>query len=149
MKERIIEDHKFFQNYYSASNANINYSDIVKLNNILVQIIFNESITLENISRFIGVRYSKRNNNNKNINIINEKISILNRIFRKCPFDLFNKYIYAHCNSKYYVEFLINDKKYCIPEKLRFYNYYNDYYLVEEIQSKQKNKYSGIEDDED
>ena len=148
IKNRIIEDHKFFQNYYTSSNSNLNYSDIKKINMILIHIINNDTITLEDISRFIGVRYSKRNKI-KNNSTMNEKISILNRIFRKCPIELFTKYINAHFWQKYYVEFNIDNKKYHIPEKLLFYNYYNDYNLIEQIQSKQKIKYSKIQDDEE
>ena len=148
IEERIIEDHKFFQNYYNPSNSNVNHSDIIKINMILVQIILNESISLEDTSRFIGVRFSKRNN--KNNDIMNEKIVILNKIFRKSPLELFTKYINAHIGVNYYTEFIFdNNKKYCIPEKLLFYNYYNDYYLMEQIQSEQKCKYSFIEDDDD
>ena len=147
IEERIIEDHKFFQNYYNASNANFNHSDIIKINMILIQIIMNESISLEDTSRFIGVRFSKRNN--KNNDIMNEKIIILNKIFRKSPLELFTKYINAHIGVNYYTEFIFDNKKYYLPEKLLFYNYYNDYYLMEQIQSEQKCKYTGIEDDDD
>ena len=147
IEERIIEDHKFFLNYYNPSNAKFNHSDIIKLNMILVQIIMNDSISLEDTSRFIGVRFSKRNN--KNNDIINEKIVILNKIFRKCPLELFTKYINAHIGVNYYTGFNFDNKKYYVPEKLLFYNYYNDYYLMEQIQSEQKYKYSCIEDDDD
>ena len=147
IEERIIEDHKFFQEYYNSSNANFNYSDIIKINMILIQIIMNESISLEDTSRFMGVRFSKRNN--KNNDIKNEKIVILNRIFRKCPLELFSKYINAHIGVNYYTEFIFDNKKYYLPEKLIFYNYYNDFYLLEKIQSEQKSKYAGIEDDDD
>ena len=107
----------------------------------------NESISLEDTSRFMGVRFSKRNN--KNNDIKNEKIVILNRIFRKCPLELFSKYINAHIGVNYYTEFIFDNKKYNLPEKLIFYNYYNDFYLLEKIQSEQKSKYAGIEDDDD
>ena len=149
IEERIIEDHKFFHSYYNTSNAILNYSDIAKLNMILVQIIFNERINLEDTSRFIGVRFSRRSKSKNNNNMINEKITILNKIFRKCPIELFTKYINAHFGIKYYVEFIIDNKKYNIPEKLLFYNYYNDYYLIEKIQSELQSRYSGIEEDED
>ena len=43
IEERIIEDHKFYQSYYS-SNINLNHSDVIKINMILTQIIFNERI---------------------------------------------------------------------------------------------------------
>ena len=147
IEERIIEDHKFFQNYYNSSNANFNHSDIIKINMILVTIILNDSISLEDTSRFIGVRFSKRNN--KNNDIINEKIVILNKIFRKSPLELFTKYINAHIGVNYYTQFVFDNKKYYVAEKLLFYNYYNDYYLMEQIQSEQKCKYSCIEDDDD
>ena len=149
IEERIIEDHKFFHYYYNTSNGIFNYSDIAKLNMILVQIIFNERINVEDTSRFIGVRFSRRSGNKNNNNIINEKITILNKIFRKCPIELFTKYINAHFGIKYYVEFIIDNKKYNIPEKLLFYNYYNDYYLIEKIQSELQSKYSCIEEDDD
>ena len=153
IQDRIIEDHKFYQNYYN-SNIILNYLDIIKINMILTQIILNERIALEDTSKFIGTRYSKRKNfRNQNAGIndnnfaMNEKISVLNKIFKKCPLEHFNKYINAHIGVKYYVEFIIDNKKYCIPDKLIFYNYYNVYYLMEQIQSEQKNKY--IENDED
>ena len=155
IKNRIIEDHKFFHNYYSSSNVILNYSDIKKLNIILIQIIFNESITLKDISTFIGTRFSKRsknydyNNIIKNNDPINEKIIVLNRLFRKCPLELFIKYLNAHCGLKYYIEFTLNNEKFFMPEKLKFFNYFNDYYLMDEIQSKQKSKYSGVDDEED
>ena len=116
---------------------------------ILTQIIYNERIKLEETSRFIGLRFSKRKID-KNFDIINEKINILNRIFRKCPSELFTRYINAHNFKKYYIKFNIDNKKYYIPEKLIFYNYYEDYNLVEQIKSGQKIKYSEIQsDDED
>ena len=148
VESRIIEDQKFFQNYY-PSNPIFNCTDIMKLNMIFIQIIFNERITADDISRFIGVRYSKRNNLNKNFDISFEKITVLNKIFRKCPFELFSKYINAHIGIKYYVEFNFENKTYKIPDRMRFYNYYNDYYLMEKIQSEQKKKFTGIEDDDD
>ena len=149
INERKIEDHKFFHNYYTQSNSIFNYNDIKRINMILVQIIYNERIKLEETSRFIGLRFSKRKID-KNFDIINEKINILNRIFRKCPSDLFTRYINAHNSKKYYIEFNIDNKKYYIPEKLNFYNYYEDYNLVEQIKSGQKIKFSEIQsDDED
>ena len=81
--------------------------------------------------------------------IITEKISLLNKLFRKCPLDIFTRYINAHYGIKYNVNFTLEDKKYSIPEKLIFYNYYNDYYLMEQIQSEQKNKYKENEEDEE
>ena len=78
-----------------------------------------------------------------------EKISLLNRLFRKCPIELFTRYINAHFGFHYYNELNIDGQKYFIPEKLLFYNYYNDYYIMETIQSEQKNKYNESEEDED
>ena len=155
IEERNIEDHNFFQNYYNDC-AILNHSDVTKINMILCQIIINDRILLENTSKFIGTRYSKRKNNqNQNINLknnnynINEKIGLLNKLFRKCPLDLFTRYINAHIGYNYYNEFIINDKKYYIPDKLLFYNYYNDYYLMEQIQSEHSNKYKENEEEED
>ena len=145
IEERIIEDHKFFQNYYSSSNSNLNHSDIMKINMILVQIIMNENISLKDISRFID----DRPKNNKNNDIMHEKFKLLNKIFRKSPEELFIKYINAHIGVNYYTEFNFDNKKYCIPEKLLFYNYYNDYYLMTQIKSEEKSNYSCIEDDDD
>ena len=145
IEERIIEDHKFFQNYYSSSNSNLNHSDIMKINMILVQIIMNENISLKDISRFID----DRPKNNKNNDIMHEKFKLLNKIFRKSPEELFIKYINAHIGVNYYTEFNFDNKKYCIPEKLLFYNYYNDYYLMAQIKSEEKSNYSCIEDDDD
>ena len=158
IEERIIEDHKFFQNYYNFTNTILNHSVISKLNMILCQIIINERISIEDTSRFIGTRYSKRNNNyhhqhNFNLNnnnlIMNEKISLLNKLFRKCPLESFTRYINAHIGYNYYTEFIMDDKKYFIPDKLLFYNYYNDYYLMEQIQSEHMNKYNENEEEED
>ena len=155
VQERIIEDHKFFQNYYNYNNIILNHIDITKINMILIQIITNDRISIEDTSKFIGTRYSKRNNyktQNNNLNnnyIITEKISLLNKLFRKCPLDIFTRYINAHYGIKYNVNFTLEDKKYSIPEKLIFYNYYNDYYLMEQIQSEQKNKYKENEEDEE
>ena len=155
IEERIIEDHKFFQNYYNYSTTILNHSDITKLNMIFCQIIINDRILLEDTSKFIGTRYSKRktnqkHNNNSNISPnLNEKIGLLNKLFRKCPLELFSRYINAHFGIKYYTEFVINENKYCIPEKLLFYNYYNDYYLIDQIQSEHTNKYKENEDDEE
>ena len=155
IEERIIEDHKFFQNYYN-SNIILNHSDINKINMILCQIILNDRILLEDISKFIGTRFSKRktcqkqNNNLNNNNLyINEKIGLLNKLFRKCPIEMFSRYMNAHFGIKYFTEFLIGENKYYIPEKLMFYNYYNDYYLMEQIQSEHHNKYKENEEEEE
>ena len=149
IEERKTEDHKFFQNYYSQSNSYFNHNDLIKINMILIQIIYDKNIKSEEASRFIGLRVSKRKYN-KNFDIIDEKINILNRIFRKCPSDLFIRYINAHNARNYYIKFNINDNKYYFPEKLIFYNYYEDYNLVEQIKSEQKIKYLEIQsDDED
>ena len=155
IEERITEDHNFFHNYYNDTNI-LNYSDISKINMILCQIIINDRILVENTSKFIGTRYSKRKNNqgqNMNIKnnnyIMNEKIGLLNKLFRKCPLELFTRYINAHIGINYYNEFIIDGKKYYIPEKLLFYNYYNDYFLMEQIQSEHVNKYKENEEDED
>ena len=78
-----------------------------------------------------------------------EKISILNKLFRKCNSDIFTKYINAHYGLKYLVEFIVENKKYLIPEKILFYNYFNDYYLMEQIQSEQKNNKKDDEDEDD
>ena len=122
---------------------------------ILCQIIMNDRILLEDTSKFIGTRYSKRktnpkqnNNLNNNFNM-NEKIGLLNKLFRKCPLELFNRYVNAHFGIKYFTEFIINENKYCIPQKLLFYNYYNNYYLMEQIQSEHINKYKENEEDEE
>ncbi len=155
IEERIVEDHKFFQNYYNYTNTILNHSDISKMNMILSQIIINDRIKVEDISKFIGTRYSKRNsnyhqqNNNENNTLMNDKMSLLNKLFRKCPFESFSRYIKAHIGFNYYIEFNLDNKKYFIPEKLSFYNYYNDYYLMEQIQSENTNKYNENEEDED
>ena len=154
IEERIIEDHKFFQNYYNNSNIILNKSDINKLNMILCQIITNDRISLDDISKFIGTRskrkINQKQNNNSNLNfIMNEKISILNKLFRKCPLELFIRYINAHIGFKYYSKFNINENKYYISEKLLFYNYYNDYYLMEKILTEQVTKYKENEEEEE
>ena len=154
VEERINEDHKFYQNYYNNSNTILNKSDINKLNMILCQIITNDRISLDDISKFIGTRskrkINQKQNNNSNINfIMNEKISILNKLFRKCPLELFVRYINAHIGFKYYSKFTINENKYSIPEKLLFYNYYNDYYLMEKILTEQVTKYKENEEEEE
>ena len=156
IEERIIEDHKFYQSYYS-SNINLNHSDVIKINMILTQIIFNERISSEDTSKFIGTRKrnnSKRNNNSikeidPNIYLQKEKINLLNKIFRKCNGDIFTKYINAHYGFKYFVEFVIDNKKYFIPDKLLFFNYFNDNYLMEKIQSEFKIKYSEKEEEDE
>ena len=153
INERIIEDYKFYHSYYNSSNTIFNHSDIIIFNIILTQIIFNERISLDDISRFLGIKYNKRNNyqnqnKNSNNNLMKEKISLLNKIFKKCPLELFNKYINAHIGLKYYIEFFVDNKKYYIPDKLLFYNYYNDYYLMEQIDSEQKHKFYNNEEDE-
>jgi hypothetical protein len=153
IQDRIIEDHKFFHNYYNSNNI-LNHSDINKINMILTQIISNERITLENTSKFVGSRYNKRKNfQNKeldpNIYLQKEKIRMLNKIFKKCNFDIFTKYINAHYGLKYFVEFVVDNKKYFIPDKLLFYNYFNDYYLTEEIQCELIKYFANDEDEDD
>ena len=155
IEQRIREDHQFYHRYYNDSSIKLNNSDISKINILLIQIINNDRITIGDTSKFIGARYSKRKtntknnlNNNKN-SLFYEKISLLNRLFRKCPIELFTRYINAHFGFHYYNELNIDGQKYFIPEKLLFYNYYNDYYIMETIQSEQKNKYNESEEDED
>lgn len=153
VNERIVEDYKFYHTYYNSSDTILNHSDINKLNIMLTQIIINERISPEDISRFIGIKNNKRNNNrsqniNHNNNKMKEKISLLNKLFNKCSLELFNKYINAHIGINYYIEFLIDNKKYYIPDKLLFFNYYNDYYLMEQINSEQKNRFYDDEEDE-
>ena len=153
VNERIVEDYKFYHTYYNSSDTILNHSDINKLNIMLTQIIINERISPEDISRFIGIKNNKRNNYrsqniNHNNNKIKEKISLLNKLFNKCSLELFNKYINAHIGINYYIEFLIDNKKYYIPDKLLFFNYYNDYYLMEQINSEQKNRFYDDEEDE-
>ena len=155
IEERIIEEHKFYQSYYN-SNINLNHSDVIKINLFLTQIIFNERISLEDTSKFIGTRTrnkSKKNDLNKeldsNIYFQKEKINLLNKIFRKCNGDIFTKYINAHYGLKYFIEFVMDNKKYFIPDKILFYNYFNDYYLMEKIRSEYKIKYSELEEDDD
>ena len=152
VNERIVEDYKFYHTYYNSSDSILNHSDINKLNIMLTQIIINERISPEDISRFIGIKNNKRNNyRSQNINHNNkmkEKISLLNKLFNKCSLELFNKYINAHIGINYYIEFLIDNKKYYIPDKLLFFNYYNDYYLMEQINSEQKNRFYDDEEDE-
>lgn len=152
VNERIVEDYKFYHTYYNSSDTILNHSDINKLNIMLTQIIINERISPEDISRFIGIKNNKRNNyRSQNINHNNkmkEKISLLNKLFNKCSLELFNKYINAHIGINYYIEFLIDNKKYYIPDKLLFFNYYNDYYLMEQINSEQKNRFYDDEEDE-
>ena len=157
INERIFEDHKFFQNYYNG-NIILNHSDIIKINMILTQIILNEHISLEDVSKLVVTRFSKRKNYRSQINAFDdfqkvgkEKITMLNKLFRKCNSDIFIKYINAHLGFKYYVKFDIDNKKYYIPDKLVFYNYFNDYCLLEQIQAEQ-NMYNmdkdGDEDEE-
>ena len=153
LNERIVEDYKFYHTYYNSSDTILNHSDINKLNIMLTQIIINERISPEDISRFIGIKNNKRNNYrsqniNHNNNKMKEKISLLNKLFNKCSLELFNKYINAHIGINYYIEFLIDNKKYYIPDKLLFFNYYNDYYLMEQINSEQKNRFYDDEEDE-
>ena len=154
IEERIIEDHKFYQNYYHNSNIILNKSDIYKFNMILCQIINNDRISLNDISKFIGTRSKRKiiqsqiNNSNINLNMY-EKISILNKLFRKCPIELFVRYIISHFGFKYYSKFTINENKYSIPEKLLFYNYYNDYYLMEQISSEHDTNYKENEEEEE
>ena len=155
VNERIVEDYKFYHTYYNSSDTILNHSDINKLNIMLTQIIINERISPEDISRFIGIKNNKRNNyrsqninHNNNNNKMKEKISLLNKLFNKCSLELFNKYINAHIGINYYIEFLIDNKKYYIPDKLLFFNYYNDYYLMEQINSEQKNRFYDDEEDE-
>ena len=154
VNERIVEDYKFYHTYYNSSDTILNHSDINKLNIMLTQIIINERISPEDISRFIGIKNNKRNNYrsqniNHNNNKMKEKISLLNKLFNKCSLELFNKYINAHIGINYYIEFLIDNKKYYIPDKLLFFNYYNDYYLMEQINSGQKNRFYDDDDEED
>ena len=155
VNERIVEDYKFYHTYYNSSDTILNHSDINKLNIMLTQIIINERISPEDISRFIGIKNNKRNNyrsqninHNNNNNKMKEKISLLNKLFNKCSLELFNKYINAHIGINYYIEFLIDNKKYYIPDKLLFFNYYNDYYLMEQKNSEQKNRFYDDEEDE-
>ena len=153
VNERIVEDYKFYHTYYNSFDTILNHSDINKLNIMLTQIIINERISPEDISRFIGIKNNKRNNYrsqniNHNNNKMKEKISLLNKLFNKCSLELFNKYINAHIGINYYIEFLIDNKKYYIPDKLLFFNYYNDYYLMEQINSEQKNRFYDDEEDE-
>ena len=153
VNERIVEDYKFYHTYYNSSDTILNHSDINKLNIMLTQIIINERISPEDISRFIGIKNNKRNNYrsqniNHNNNKMKEKISLLNKLFNKCSLELFNKYINAHIGINYYIEFLIDNKKYYMPDKLLFFNYYNDYYLMEQINSEQKNRFYDDEEDE-
>ena len=153
VNERIVEDYKFYHTYYNSSDTILNHSDINKLNIMLTQIIINERISPEDISRFIGIKNNKRNNYrsqniNHNNNKMKEKISLLNKLFNKCSLELFNKYINAHIGINYYIEFLIDNKKYYIPDKLLFFNYYNDYYLMEQINSEKKNRFYDDEEDE-
>ena len=153
VNERIVEDYKFYHTYYNSSDTILNHSDINKLNIMLTQIIINERISPEDISRFIGIKNNKRNNYrsqniNHNNNKMKEKISLLNKLFNKCSLGLFNNYINAHIGINYYIEFLIDNKKYYIPDKLLFFNYYNDYYLMEQINSEQKNRFYDDEEDE-
>ena len=154
LNERIVEDYKFYHTYYNSSDTILNHSDINKLNIMLTQIIINERISPEDISRFIGIKNNKRNNYrsqniNHNNNKMKEKISLLNKLFNKCSLELFNKYINAHIGINYYIELLIDNKKYYIPDKLLFFNYYNDYYLMEQINSGQKNRFYDDVDEED
>ena len=119
IEERIIEDRKFFRNYYNISNIVLNKSEVSKFNIILFKIINDDA-----------------------------KINEINKLFRKCPKELFIRYINAHIISKYYSEFIISENKYCIPEKLLFFNYYNDYYLMEQIKSENNSKYNENEEEE-
>ena len=153
IEERIIEDHKFYNNYFNNSNIILNKSDVSKLNMILCQIINDDKILLDDISIFIGSKNKRKINQNQNNNLnnnfnINEKIFILKKLFRKCPLALFTRFINAHTRIKYYSEFIINENKYCIPEKLLFFNYYNYYYLMEQILSEHSNKYKENEKEE-
>ena len=153
ISERIKEDHKFYQSYYN-SNIIMNHSDVIKINMILTQIILNEQISLKDLSIFLNIREKQRKNyknkiNNNNNNLIKEKITLLNKIFRRCNMPIFTKYIKAHLGIKYYIEFLIDGKKYYIPDKLLFHNYYNDNYLVDKIQSEQNKNNSDDDDEED
>ena len=100
-----------------------------------------------------GEKIIKRNKINyliiySNIYSIFDKLKKqLNKIFKKCNYDIFTKYINAHYGLKYFVEFVVDNKKYFIPDKLLFYNYYNDYYLTDEIQC-ELIKYFANEEDE-
>ena len=119
IEERIIQDHKFYRHYYNISNIVLNKSEVSKFNIMLFKIINDEA-----------------------------KINEINKLFRKCPNELFIRYINAHIRSKYYSEFIISENKYCIPEKLLFFNYYNDYYLMEQIKSENNSKYNENEEEE-
>ena len=157
INQRIIEDYKFYRYYYNSSENSLNHNDIAKINLILNQIIFNERILPEHVAKFTGSRtrnnYPKSQKINFDENFKKNKIIILNKIFRKCPLELFNKYIDAHIGPKYYIEFNIEfsnyTKKYLIPEKLSFYNYYNDYYLMEQIRPEQEYNYFDDNEDKD
>ena len=155
IEERIVEDKNFFHNYYNKTDIILNKSDVGRLNMIFYQIINNNEILLNDISRIIGIRskrqiYPKKKKNiNSNINCkMNEKVSILNKLFIKCPSKLFIRYINAHNKFKYYSEFIIKENRYYIPEKLLFYNYYNDYDLIKPILSEQNNKFKENEQEE-
>ena len=158
---RKIEDHKFFQAYYSNSiNSIWNYEDVAKFNDLINLLLYNEKITLEDLSKFFGIRYSKRkkdtNSDNKigdNKYLINEKIALLNRIFIKCSIDCLSRYIKSHNSSNYYETFVFEKNKYQIPDKLIFYNYFSNYYLIEKIQNETRgsDKYNEVDsyDDEE
>ena len=151
LDKRIQEDRLFFKNYYKEPN--ISNSDIPKINMILCQIISNERITVEGVSKFIGTRFSKRgsykNINNDKYSIEIEKIGLLNKLFRKCPLDFLTRYIYAHYGIHYYNKFNLGDKNYLIPEKFKYYNYFNDYYLMEQIITEYSYKYKDNEEEEE
>ena len=153
IQSRIKEDHEFFQSYYN-SNEMLNHSDVNKINMILTQIISNERISLEAISKFVGSRYNKRTNSKTkdlapDIYLQKEKIKMLNKIFKKCNLDIFTNYINAHYGLKYFVEFVVDNKKYFIPEKILFYNYFNDYYLSDKIQCEIIKYFADDEDEDD
>ena len=74
---------------------------------------------------------------------------MLNKIFKKCNLDIFTNYINAHYGLKYFVEFVVDNKKYFIPEKILFYNYFNDYYLSDKIQCELIKYFADDEDEDD
>ena len=151
LNERIIEDYKFYHNYLNSSTTILNHSDTIKINIILIQIISEPSLSIKDKLRFFEIKKNKTinfqsQNMDSNNNLKEDKISVLNKIFSKCPSELFKKYINAHMGFKYYIKFFIDNYTYYIPDKLLFYNYYNYYYLMEQINPDQNS--SDYEEDE-
>ena len=151
LNERIIEDYKFYHNYLNSSTTILNHSDTIKINIILIQIISEPSLSIKDKLRFFEIKKNKTinfqsQNMDSNNNLKEDKISVLNKIFSKCPSELFKKYINAHMGFKYYIKFFIDNNTYYIPDKLLFYNYYNYYYLMEQINPDQNS--SDYEEDE-